>query len=142
MTLHNLPGRDALKAQAKRLRNTLKDQGVAITHATALETIAAQWGYRDWNTLSAAARSGPAWQVGQAVTGRYLGQAFTARLKSVQAVTGGKWRLTLRFDQPVDVVRSEWFSSLRRQVSATVNALGVTPEKTSDGQPHLTLRAA
>lgn len=139
MTPHNLPTRDALKAQAKRLRSTLGDQGTPVTHATALETIARQWGFRDWNTLAAAADTGPAWQVGQTVTGRYLGHAFTARLKSVREAAGGHWRLTLVFDQPIDVVTSDRFSALRRQVSAMINARGVTHEKTSDGQPHLVL---
>ncbi len=140
MTLHNLPTRAALKAQAKRLRATLGDQGTPLTHAAALETIARQWGYRDWNTLSAAADTTPTWQVGQTVTGHYLGHAFTARLKSVREAARGHWHLTLVFDHPIDVVTSEQFSSLRRQVNAIVNARGVTHEKTSDGQPHLVLR--
>ncbi|WP_299843054.1 glyoxalase superfamily protein [uncultured Roseovarius sp.] len=139
MTLQNLPTRDALKAQAKRLRATLGDQGTPVTHAAALETIARQWGFRDWNTLSATAGTGPTWQVGQTVTGHYLGHAFTARLKSVREAAGGHWHLTLVFDQPIDVVTSDRFSALRRQVRATVNARGVTHQKTSDGQPHLVL---
>ncbi len=139
MTPHILPTRAALKAQAKRLRGSLADQGTPVSHATALETLARQWGFRDWNTLSAAADDAPAWQVGQAVTGRYLGHAFSARLKSVRAVSGGHWQLTLVFDDPIDVVSSDKFSSLRRQINATVNARGVTHEKTSDGQPHLVL---
>lgn len=143
MTPHILPARDALKAQAKRLRSSLADQGNPISHSTALETIASQWGFRDWNTLSAAAENAtPVWQVGQAVTGRYLGHDFTGRLKSVREASGGHWHLTLVFDQPIDVVASDRFSALRRQVNATVNARGVTHQKTSDGQPHLMLNLA
>ncbi len=140
MTLQNLPTRDALKAQAKRLRATLSENGAPVTHAAALETIASQWGFRDWNTMSAAAGTGPIWQVGQSVAGHYLGHAFTARLKSVREAAGGHWHLTLVFDQPIDVVTSDRFSALRRQVNATVNARGVTHAKTSDGQPHLVLQ--
>lgn len=140
MTPHTLPARDALKAQAKRLRSSLAQQGNPISHAAALETLATQWGFRDWNTLSAAADSAaPIWQVGQAVAGRYLGHAFTGRLKSVREASGGHWHLTVVFDRPIDVVASDRFSALRRQVSATVNARGVTHQKTSDGQPHLVL---
>ena len=140
MTPQILPTLDALKAQAKRLRSTLADQGTSLSHSAALETLARQWGFRDWNTLSAASENAaPAWQVGQTVSGRYLGHAFAGRLKSVREATGGHWQLTLVFDQPIDVVTSDRFSSLRRQVSATVNARGVTHQKTSDGQPHLVL---
>ena len=141
MTLQNLPTRNALKAQARRLRETLGAQGTTLTHSATLEAIARQWGYRDWNTLSATAedRTGPLWQVGQKVAGRYLGHDFTARLKSVREAAGGYWHLTLVFDTPIGVVASDRFSAMRRQVSATVTAEGVTHEKTSDGQPHLVL---
>lgn len=139
MTPQNLPTRDALKAQAKRLRASLGEQGTPVAHSAALETIARQWGYRDWNTLSAAAGAASGWQVGQNVSGHYLGHAFTGRLKAVREATGDHWRLTVVFDQPIDVVTSDKFSALRRQVNATVNAHGVTLEKTSDGQPHLVL---
>ncbi len=141
MTHMILPPRDALKAQAKRLRAILADQGTAIPHAMALETVAKQWGYRDWNTLSAAAQTAPApkWQIGQRVTGRYLGHAFSGLVKSVNQKGAEHAQLTLVFDEPVDVVASDKFSSLRRQVTATVNGQGRTIEKTSNGQPHLIL---
>lgn len=143
MTHQTLPTRTELKAQARRLRETLADQGRPMTHAAALETVAHQWGARDWNTLSALAPdAAPLWQIGQRVTGRYLGQPFHARVKSVAQTGTRHARLTLVFDQPVDVVTSDRFSSLRRQVTATVNADGRTVEKTSDGQPHLVLHTA
>ncbi len=136
MTPQTLPNRAALKLQAKRLRAALDNN---VSHSAALETIARQWGYRDWNTLSAASENAPVWQVGQRVTGRYLGHGFSGRLSSVSEASGGRWHLRLVFDRPIDVVTSEHFSSLRRQVTATVNRRGVTHEKTSDGQPHLML---
>jgi hypothetical protein len=49
------------------------------------------------------------------------------------------WSLTLRFDEAVDVVTSPLFSNLRRQVNAVVAANGISPRRTSDGQPHLAL---
>ena len=137
----NLPPRDALKVQAKRLRSTLAEQGTAMPHAAALETIAKQWGYRDWNTLSAAAQIAPTprWQIGQRVTGRYLGHSFSGHIKSVNQKGNEHAQLTVVFDKPVDVVASDKFSSLRRQITAIVNGQGRTIEKTSNGQPHLVL---
>lgn len=136
-----LPSRAALKAQAKRLRATLTDAGTACTHAQALETIARQWGARDWNTLSARASDAPTprYQTGQRVTGRYLGQSFTGHIKTATQMGDGHHRLTLRFDAPVDVVTSARFSSFRQQVTAVVDATGRSAQKTSDGVPHLVL---
>lgn len=143
--LHGLPTRTQLKDQARRLRETMAHGGTPLSHSAALETLARQWGYRDWNTLSAAASNAPAptprWQIGQRVTGHYLGQPFTGRIKAADQASGGFWRLVLVFDAPVDVVPFAAFSNLRRQVRCTVNGQGVTPEHTSDGQPHVVLRA-
>ncbi len=138
-----IPTRDVLKAQARRLRADLDAKGAPISHAAALETLARQWGMRDWNTLSAKAGIAPAgWFPAQKVKGRYLGHAFTGSIKAAHQLASGYWSLTVRFDAPVDVVTSEHFSSLRQQVNTTVNADGQSPQKTSDGQPHMVLQAA
>ena len=145
MTHDMLPPRAALKDQARRLRATMADGGTALSHSAALEAIARQWGYRDWNTLSAAAPdevATPRWQVGQRVTGHYLGQAFVGRIKSAAQASGGFWRLVLVFDEAVDVATSARISNFRRQVPCTINGQGITAERTSDGQPHVVLRAA
>ncbi len=141
MTNTTLPSRDALKSQARRLRSTLADQGSNMSHGAALETVARQWGYRDWNTLAAASAATPAprWQIGQSVQGHYLGHAFVGLIKSVSRKGHSHTQLTVVFDTPVDVVASDKFSSLRRQVTATLNSQGRTVEKTSDGQAHLVL---
>jgi len=47
------------KSMASRLRSRLAANGMEITHSQALELVAAQLGYRDWNTCAAAARSAP-----------------------------------------------------------------------------------
>ena len=47
------------KQQAKRLRTSLAERGVEVTHSEALELVAHQYGARDWNTLAAQPR-GPA----------------------------------------------------------------------------------
>lgn len=136
----SLPTRDALKAQAKTLRADLAARGQAITHAQALETVAHQWGARDWNTLSArAGATARSYTPGQRISGRYLGHAFEGVVKAARLSSTGLWSLTLRFDAAIDVVTSAHFSAFRRQVNATVGANGTTVQKTSDGQPHLVL---
>ena len=140
MTLTSIPTRAALKAQAKRLRADLATRGQTISHAQALETIAHQWGARDWNTLSAQAAPAPpetGYAPGQRVTGHYLGHPFRGQIKAARQAASGFWSLTVRFDTPIDVVTSDKFSAFRRQVNATVNADGRSPQKTSDGQPHM-----
>lgn len=139
-TTGQLPSRDTLKQQAKRLRSDLAARGQSMSHAQALETIAHQWGARDWNTLNAmAAQVHPGWAPGQRVTGRYLGHRFAGVIKAARQSANGYWALTLRFDDAIDVVASTQFSAFRRQVTATVNAQGHSPQKTSDGQPHMVL---
>ena len=135
-----IPSRDVLKAQAKRLRSDLATRGQTISHAQALEAIAHQWGVRDWNTLSAqASRVHPGFAPGQRISGRYLGHAFAGVVKAARQSANGYWALTLRFDEAIDVVASAHFSSYRRQVNTTVNHDGISPQKTSDGQPHMVL---
>ncbi len=53
-TTHQLPTLDALKSQAKRLRTELAHAGTELGHSRALELMAKQYGYKDWNTLHAA----------------------------------------------------------------------------------------
>lgn len=143
MTTTQIPSRDVLKSQAKRLRSDLAARGQTISHAQALETIAHQWGARDWNTLSAQTHTAhPGWTPGQRVAGQYLGHAFTGFVKASRQAANGYWSLTLRFDEAIDVVTSAHFSAFRRQVNTTVNADGVSPQKTSDGKPHMVLHAA
>lgn len=135
-----LPARHVLKAQAKRLRSDLADAGREISHAQALETIAHQWGARDWNTLSAlAGAKQPGWTPNQRVTGRYLGHPFKGFVKSARQSANGYWSLTIRFDEAIDVVASKLFSAFRQQIMTTVTSDGKSPRKTSDGQPHVVL---
>lgn len=85
-----LPSLDALKDQARRLRTRLAAEGETIGHSRSLELIAAQYGFRDWNTLHAAVGNRPPfnpWMLGSRVKGRYLGQAFEGEILSVQALT-------------------------------------------------------
>ena len=129
-----------LKDQAKRLRASLAGSGEPISHSQSLELVARQHGYRDWNTAHAAAGNRPptSFHVGQVLTGTYLGQKFLGEVIAVQRLgEGNRWRLTFRFDEPVDVVTFDSFSSYRHRVTATVGSDGVTAERTSNGEPHM-----
>lgn len=133
-----------LKAQARRLRAILQETaGTTVSHAQALELVARQHGARDWNTLRA--RNSPPkaseLSVGATVSGRYLGQPFTGRVIGLSALSGGTMRVTLHFDQPVDVVTFESFSAFRQRVSCVLGPDGRSPAKTSDGAPHLVIDA-
>jgi hypothetical protein len=48
------PSIDDAKTMARRLRAALEARGLAASHSDALELVATQLGFRDWNTASAA----------------------------------------------------------------------------------------
>ncbi len=133
----------SMKDQAKRLRASLAENGETVGHSHALELVARQHGYRDWNTAHAALGnrpSGPPVELGGKARGRYLGQPFTAKVIGIQSqLAPGRWRVELQFDEPVDVVTFESFSAYRSRVSAVIDADGRTIEKTSNGVPHMAL---
>ena len=138
-----LPSLEDLKAQARRLRATLAADGTAVGHSRALELLAHQHGYKDWNTLHAAIGNRPPpapVAVGDRVHGRYLGQPFEGEVIGVQALASpDRFRVTLQFDEPVDVVTFDSFSAFRQRVTGTIDRTGRTAEKTSDGRPHMEL---
>lgn len=133
------PSIAAAKAAARALRARLAEEGRSIGHGQALELIARQQGYRDWNACHAAleAAETPTWQPGTRVRGRYLAQPFEATVVTATRINPGWVRLELDLDEPVDVVRFDSFSSLRKRVQGTVGPAGVSRERTSDGHPHL-----
>ena len=138
-----LPSVSELKAQARRLRAALSGKGQAVTHSQALELLSAQYGYRDWNTVCAAANSKieHAFVIGDRVSGTYMRQPFCGEIRALAKVgQNGHVRVTLQFDQPVDVVSFESFSSHRSRVTAVIRADGDSVKKTSDGEPHLKVK--
>ncbi len=140
--LTSLPPVSSLKAQAKRLRQSLAGAGNEITHSRALEVIAHQYGARDWNTLAAFApkhRLISDLKVGDHLSGRYLGHRLEGTLLSISFAGEDRFKLSIQFDQKIDVVASDHFSGFRSRVTATVHADGRTREQTSEGTPHLTL---
>jgi hypothetical protein len=130
---------DDAKAQAKALRSALQAQGTAISHSISLELIARQNGVKDWNTLHARlalSNAPPVLALGDRVRGRYLGQPFLGRVIGLSGPTNHR-QIEVRFEQPVDVVRFESFSNLRKQIRATIDEHGRSYRHTSDGEPQL-----
>lgn len=138
-----LPTITELKAQAKRLRQAISKTGkAAVSHSKSLELIAQQFGYRDWNTLQAAAKGNGfrAFTVGDRVNGQYLGQAFAGEILGFsKAGASGTYHVTIQFDAPVDVVTFDSFSSYRSRVTCAIREDGVAVSRTSDGRPHLVM---
>lgn len=132
--------REQAKQRARDIRAEHAMRGETISHSAALEKVAAELGYRDWNTASARLSNLPEvpLQVGDRVAGRYLKQPFSGRVLGVREVYGGgSFEVTLQFDTPVDVVSFDSFSAFRSRVTVTIGAEGVSASRTSDGHAHL-----
>ena len=130
---------DDAKSEAKALRAARRAEGVAISHAEALELVAHAHGAKDWNTLHARLalrNTPPPLTLGDRVRGRYLGQAFTGRIIGLSGPVSRR-EIEIRFDAPVDVVTFASFSNLRRQVKATIDETGRSHGQTSDGVAQL-----
>ena len=133
---------ETLKAEARALREERAGTGDAISHSEALELTAKAHGYRDWNTAVAALPAPVASPValGDRVSGTYLKQRFAGRVLAVAILPGEQhYKVTIHFDEPVDVVTFDSFSAFRQRVTTTLNAYGVSPAHTSDGEPHMRL---
>jgi len=140
------PSAATLKAEAKALRSERALSGSPISHGEALEEVAHRHGYRDWNTAAAAIPdrvAGPV-QVGQRVSGAYLGQPFLGLVIGVNLMGDMQhYAVTVKFDQPVNVSRSELMGPIWRQrVRSTVDLRGISISHTSDGEPHMRIRRA
>ena len=140
-----LPGLDEIKAQAKRLRSSLEAEGNFLSHSEALELVAKQYGFRNWNTMRPAlpvpGRPETDLAVGGPVTGRYLGHPFRGKILGLQVYKGHRRKFVIEFDEAIDVVTSEHFSSHRRRVEGVVERNGASWEKLSNGTPVLQINA-
>lgn len=137
------PSAATLKAEARALREERAQAGTTISHGVALEEVARRHGYRDWNTARAALpeRIASPVQVGDRVAGTYLSQPFTGMVIGVKLVgNAAPYEVTVKFDEPVDVVKSELFSAFRQRVTSTVDLRGISLAKTSNGEPHMRVR--
>ena len=131
------------RVQAKaRARQIKAENGPNLSLSAALERVAGEMGFRDWNTASARLSNTPGteWRIGERVSGHYLKRPFSGRIHGVKELQGGAgYDVTLHFDEPVDVVDWDSFSAFRQRVSAVVSPEGISWTKTSDGVPHLTI---
>lgn len=134
-----LPTLAAAKSQAKRLRGRLASDGMTVSHSEALELVAHQHGFRDWNAFHAAIGDRPpdAFVPGGRVQGRYLGQDFEATILAVDMLRPGWFKLELDLDIAVDVVRFDSFSNFRKRIRGTVGPSGTSRERMGTGAPQL-----
>ncbi len=137
----HLPTAAEAKEQAKRLRAQLADQGSVISHSNALELVAHQNGYQDWNTFHAAIGNRPpdGWTPGKRVQGSYLSQPFNGTIVAVEMLHLGWFRLVLDLDEAVNVVTFDSFSNFRKRIRGVVGPSGTSRERTSNGVPHFRL---
>jgi hypothetical protein len=124
------------KNQAKRLRDALAQEGLAVSHGKALDIVARQNGARDWNTLAAravadavapqTAEAAPTpFRVGQAVAGTFNGNPAKGRVIGLEeTIKPDLWRVTVAFNPPVDASTSDLFKAERRRVTMVVGADG------------------
>ena len=134
-----------MKNEARQLRADIKRVAlIPITHSQSLEAVAKKYGQRDWNTLRALSSTQvkPVFAAGDRVRGVYLGQPFQGKINTAQSVAPRQWRITIDFDEAVDVVSFDSFSAFRKRVTAVVDDRGVTEETTSDGTPHVDVDVA
>lgn len=121
------------KARAKRLRKYMDTKGQSISHSFALEAIAAEEGYRDWNTLAACAdtvltrSTGFPLQVGESVSGLYHETAFEGVLIGLeQTINKHVWRVKIQFKAPVSPTSLQNIGMTRRRITGSVNTAGVS----------------
>lgn len=139
----SLPSIEELKEQARRMRIRHAANGEPINHAKALEVLSHQQGYKDWNSLHAAIKKYLAdcpVSMGESVRGTYLGHPFDAKVAGIRVLhPRDQFRVSLVFEEAVDVVKFDHMSGLRKNVSCTIGVNGKTLEKTSNGEPQLVL---
>ncbi len=118
------------KATAKRLRAALAEDGIAISHAKALELVAKQNGVRDWNTLvaqpaTAEQNATTPFAVGDRVAGTFNGRDARGRVIGLEeTIKPDLWRVTVAFNPPVNAATSQLFTAERRRVQMVVGADG------------------
>ena len=137
------PSIQTLKTEAKALREERALSPNPLSHGAALEEIARRHGYRDWNTASAALpeRVTVPVQVGQRVKGTYLSRPFAGMVIAMRLLPDmAHFEVTVKFDKPVNVSKFASMVHERQRVTATVDVHGVSPARTSDGEPHMRVR--
>lgn len=149
-----IPASSDYKLHARRLRDALAAEGIAVSHGKALDIVARQNGVRDWNTLAAAPRSAndtPAdnqkqaypFTVGDRVEGTFNGRPAQGRVIGLaETIKPDLWRVTVRFDPPVDASISPNFTAERRRVEMVVGVDGRSRRLTGTETGVMDLRRA
>lgn len=138
------------KTHARRLRDALAGEGIAISHGKALDLVARQYGSRDWNTLAAKpvvgaapARPRPPFALSDRVEGSFNGRpAFGRVIGLEETIKPDLWRATIAFDPPVNASTSPNFSAERRRVTMVVGADGRSRRLTGTETGVMALKAA
>ena len=119
------------KTHAKRLRDALAADGIAVSHGKALELVARQNGARDWNTLAAKENGSETivqttpFNVGDRVEGTFNDSSAQGRIIGLaETIKPSLWRVTVQFDPPVNASTSRLFAAERRRVEMVVGADG------------------
>lgn len=115
-----------LKAQAKRLKEHFSAQNITLSHSEALEALAKQHGFKNWNVLSAKLKHGkntPDWPtLDDKISGTYLGHSFTAKVLRINVTNLPHLRrYKIHLDEPIDVVKSELFNNFRQRINCFLN---------------------
>jgi hypothetical protein len=139
------PSAQTLKSEARSLRAERQRAGESLSHGAALEAVARAHGYRDWNTARAALPDHVAvpFQVGMRVKGTYLDQPYTGLLIGVHLLGDMQHvKVTVTFDEPVNVTPTFMFAALRHRVTATLDGHGVSLALRGNGNPQMTMLRA
>jgi len=91
--------------------------------------------------LPAPATKSPLPAPGDRIQGTYLTHRFQGSLSGLKRIKAtGSFRVSVRFDTPVNAFSGGSLTIYRNQVTAIVDAQGVSMAKTSDGRPYLVLK--
>lgn len=139
------PSIQSLKSEAKALREERSASDTPLSQGAALEEVARRHGYRDWNTASAALpeRFVVPVQIGQRVKGTYLSRPFAGLVIAMRMLPDmAHFEVTVKFDKPVNVSKFASMVHERQRVTATIDLHGISPARTSDGEPHMRITRA
>jgi hypothetical protein len=141
----SLPSITGLKRRAKLKRKRSAMEGITLSHSASLEATAHDYGFKDWNTLSGTVgkrMNGCPVYEGEHVHGTYKGQKFSGEIHKIglRKFAFKDWYyLTIKLDEPLDVVTFDSFSSFRRRLMCSVDETGMSAEVLSNGEPILKL---
>lgn len=140
------------KTHARRLRDVLAAEGIAVSHGKALDIVARQNGARDWNTLSARptgaqqpapAAPGAPFSLGDSVEGDFNGSPAHGRVIGIaETIKPDLWRVTVKFTPPVDASTSAHFRAERHRVEMVVGVDGRSRRLTGTQTGVMALRRA